>query len=107
MLRSDGFVCGPVPDYRTWLDNATMVDLGTSYDSYKYPGLCDPERAAWRIFHDAIAATYRLMELYKEDGVRFRKVASELSVLPCLMSWHPAAEPFNRRFLKDSRSGEQ
>jgi len=98
--------CGPVADYLAWVDDVLFVDLAICSDNYEYSSLSEKERAAWRVFHDSIEATSRLMELYKEDGVLFRKIASGVSVLPCLMSWHPNAAAFNRQLLKGCGLGE-
>jgi len=107
MLDSGGSICGPDPDYVSWMEKVIFVDLATCSDSYDYSVLSDKERAVWRVFHDSIEATSRLIDLYKQDVLLFRKVARELSFLPCLMSWHPDAEAFNRRFFRSSSSGEQ
>jgi hypothetical protein len=106
-LASGGCLCGPVPDYLAWMDKVLFVDLCTCSDNYNDSGLSEEERTAWRIFHYSIEATSRLIELYKQDKAVFRKVARGLSFLPCLMSWHPDAAGFNRRFLKLSDSGEE
>src|SRR5271157_4866271 len=100
MLRGDCSICGPDPDYLSWMDKTVFVDIATSSDNCDDSALSEQERAAWRVFHDSIEATSRLMELYKEDPTLFQKLARDLSFLPCLMSRHPDAEGFNRQLLK-------
>ena len=105
-LNRDCFLCGPVADYHEWVHDVLCVDLAMCSEECDNSTLCEAEGAAWKTFHDSIEATSRLMDLYKEDGALFRKIASGLSVLPCLMSWHPNAAAFNRQLLKRSGSGE-
>lgn len=105
-INSGCFLCGPIPDYLAWVNEILCAEICNCSEERDNSALSDSERAAWRVFHDAIEATSRLMELYKEDGALFRQIASTLSVLPCLMSWHPNAAAFNRQLLKLSGSGE-
>ncbi len=106
-LCPDGALGAPEPDFLKWANKVFFADLGTAYDLYAFDGLSQEERGAWRLCHDAIEATSNFLELYRENPQLFQKVASRLSFLPCLMSWHPDAERFNRHLYEFSRLGEQ
>ncbi|MCX6897849.1 MAG: hypothetical protein NT105_04040 [Verrucomicrobia bacterium] len=106
-LHQDGQIGAAEPDFQKWMDNVLFADVGTASDECDNDSLSDAERKAWRLFHDAIQATSNLLELYKTDPGLFHDVASQLSFLPCLMSWHPDAERFNRRLFEASCLGWQ
>jgi len=106
-LRNDCGLDGPESDFLKWIEQALFADAGTAYDAYTFDGSPDDERNAWRLFHDAVEATGKLLELYKGNPRLFEKVASQLSFLPCLMSWHPDAERFDRQYLESSQLGRR
>jgi len=106
-LRPDGDLGAPEPDFLNWVGKVSFIDLANAYDSYAFERLSQEERKAWRICHDAIEATSDLLELYKKSPKVFQRVTSGLSFLPCLMSWHPDADRFNRHLYKFSQLGQQ
>jgi hypothetical protein len=106
-LSPDRNLGAPEPDFPKWVSKVFFADLGTAHDWYAFDGLSQEERRAWRLCHDAIEATSNLLELYGENPQLFQKVASKLSFLPCLMSWHPDAERFNRHLYEFSQLGQQ
>jgi hypothetical protein len=97
---------GPEPDFLKWVDNALFADVATAGDEAEDERFPADEREAWRLFHDSIEATSNLFDLYKQNPQLFRKIASRMSFLPCLMSWHPNAEHFNRKLFNFSRLGQ-
>jgi hypothetical protein len=106
-LRLDGGLDCPEPDFLKWMEGSLFADVGTAYDSYAFDGPKQEERDAWRLFHDAIEATSNFLDLYKDNPQLFRKIARQLSFLPCLTSWHPDAERFNRQLVKFAQLGQQ
>ena len=98
---------GPEADYLKWIGKALFADVGTAADEAEWDKSTPEEREAWRLFHTAIEATSNLLELYQNKPRLFRKMGRQLSFLPCLMSWHPDAERFNRQYLESSQLGRQ
>ena len=107
LLHQEYNLDGPEPDFLTWANKVLFADLGTAYDWYALDGLNQEEREAWRLYHDAVEATKNLLELYTDNPRLFQKIARQLSFLPCLMSWHPGAERFNRQLLEFAQVGQQ
>jgi len=97
----------PEPDFQKWMDSALDTDLGTSEDAAEYEKHSLKVCEAWRLFHASIEATGALLGLYKDNPPLFQKIASQLSFLPCLMSWHPDSERFNHRLFKFSKNGQK
>jgi hypothetical protein len=107
-LHTDDTAFGaPEPNYLKWVDKQLCADLGTASDTAAHDKLSVEERAAWKVFHNALDATDNLMKLYQQNGTLFRKVAREMSFLPCLLSWHPDAERANRQLLAFSELGRK
>jgi len=102
-LLKDGEYCAPEPDFLKWVDNSLFADVGTTVDEAADGKLPEEERAAWKLFHDAIQATGNLLDLYKGNLQLFRKVAGDLMLLPCFRSRHPDNVRFNRAYLENSR----
>lgn len=106
-LKDEYGLGGPEPSYLKWLDGLLFAETGNAADEACYDGNEKEIREAWKIYGDAVSATQDLLELYRKDAPLFRKVARHFSVLPCLMSWHPASEKFNRSLYEDSQLGEE
>jgi hypothetical protein len=105
-LRPDGCLGGPEPDFLKWIEKALFADVDTAADGAAWEKLPAEEREAWRLFHASLEATSNLLDLYKNSPHLFRGIASQLSFLPCLMSWHPDAERFNRQLLEFTKLGD-
>jgi len=106
-LRMDGGLDGPEPDFLKWMEAALFADVGIAADEAAWDKNPAKMRDAWRLFHVAIEATSNLLDLYKYNPRLFQKIARKLSFLPCLMSWHPDAERFNRQLLEFAQLGQQ
>jgi hypothetical protein len=104
-LSQDDSFDSPEPNFGLWIEKALSVDLATMSDNYRYDKLPEEERDASLLFHTALEATGRLLDLFQEKPNLFRKVASELSFLPSFLSWHPDADRFNRTLYKASHLG--
>jgi hypothetical protein len=97
----------PEPRFAKWAKHALDLDTDIAGDNAMSEELPAQEAQAWRLFHDAMEATSDLLALYRKEPALFQKVARQLSLLPCLMSWHPDAERFNRRLFEFSKLGEE
>jgi hypothetical protein len=106
-LWEDGSLGGPEPDYLQWLDGLLSAEIGTAFEHVSYGLSSGEDREAWRIYGDAVSATHALLQLSRRNFVLFERVARHFSVLPCLMSRHPAARGFNQRLFKSSQVGEE
>src|SRR5947208_1878494 len=94
--RSEDGLEGAEPDFLKWMSNALYADVATAGDEAAWEKLPAEEREGWRLFLASLEATSNLLDLYKNSPQMFQKIAGQLSFLPCLMSWHPDAERFNR-----------
>lgn len=106
-LRKGGELDSPEPDFLTWIDHALFADVATASDEAEWEKLPAEEREGWRLFLASLEATGDLITLYQNHPQLFQKIASRLSFLPCLMSWHPDSERFNLQLLKFSKLGEE
>ncbi len=96
----------PEPDFLKWIANALYADVDTAANGAAWEKLPAEEREACRLFQASLEATGSLLDLYRNSPQMFQRIASQLSFLPCLMSWHPDAERFNRQLLEFSRLGQ-
>ena len=90
-----------------WLDSLLFAETGIASEEADYDGNSAEDRKGWRIFCDAVSATHELLELSRSNPPLFQKIARHFSVLPCLLSRHPAAKGFNQQFFKNSQLGEE
>jgi len=95
------------PDYFRWIEQSLDLDLSFASEECDSPEWSKEEREAWRLFEDAVRATSELLKLYKSHPHQFREAARRVSFLPCLMSWHPEADRFNRRLMRFSCLGQE
>ncbi len=96
---------GPTPDYGKWTETHLYADTATAGDNALDDELSEQERQVWSAFAKAQEATGDLLDLYRENPQQFCQIARQLSFLPCLLSWHPDAERFNRALLAASGLG--
>lgn len=97
---------GPEPDYLKWLDTLLFAETGNASDEATYGKHSAEVQDAWKVYGEAIEATQGLLELHRKNPSLFQEIARQFSVLPCLMSRHPAADEFNRRLFEFSHIGE-
>jgi hypothetical protein len=106
-LPNEGGMDSPEPDFLKWLDKALFADVGTAADEAAWTKLPIEEHEGWNLFLASLEATGKLIDFYKSNPTVFQKIASQLSFLPCLMSWHPDSGRFSRQLLEFSKLGQQ
>lgn len=97
----------PEPDFMKWVEHTMFASIGTAGDAAFRNDLPEGERQAWKLFHDALAATEALLNLYRTDLKMFQSVARQISFLPALLSSHPDNQRFNREYLATSQLGRE
>lgn len=98
---------GPEPDYLKWMDGLLFAETGNAFDESIYDGNSPAEREAWKTYREAVDSVGKLLDLHKCNPHLFQKIAAHFSVLPCLMSRHPAARKFNEELFKFSQIGAE
>ncbi len=96
---------GPEPDYLKWLDFEVMM-ASANAEEENYDASTDAIRNAWKTYYEAIAATFKLMELAAESPGLFAEISNDFWIMPCLMGVHPGAKKFNDELFARSRVGE-
>lgn len=106
-LREGSSLGEPEPDYLKWLEPLMCAETGTAADEADYDGNSAEDREGWRIFCEAAGATHELLKLSQRNHPLFQKIARHFSVLPCLLSRHPAAKGFNAQLFAASQLGKE